>query len=80
MLNSTARLIFGLNRFDHITPALMDLHWLPYPLCITFKCLHGSASVYLADYCTSNFLVSGRSASRSALECCYGPSAVIHIC
>ena len=50
VLNSAARLIFGLKRFDHITPALMDLHWLPYPqritykLCmIMFKCLRGSA-------------------------------------
>ena len=35
VLNSAARLIFGLKRFDHITPALMDLHWLPYPQRIT---------------------------------------------
>ena len=54
VLNSAARLIFGLKRFDRITPALMDLHWLPYPqritykLCmIMFKCLRGSASAYL---------------------------------
>ena len=54
VLNSAARLIFGLKRFDHITPALMDLHWLPYPqritykLCmIMFKCLHGSALLIL---------------------------------
>ena len=73
VLNSAARLIFGLKRFDHITPALMDLHWLPYPqritykLCmIMFKCLRGSAPAYLADYCTSTSLVPGRSALRSA--------------
>ena len=73
MLNSAARLIFGLKRFDHITPALMDLHWLPYPqritykLCmIMFKCLRGSAPAYLADYCTSTSVVPGRSALRSA--------------
>ena len=73
MLNSAARLIFGLKRFDHITPALMDLHWLPYPqritykLCmIMFKCLRVSAPAYLADYCTSISLVPGRSALRSA--------------
>ena len=60
-------------RFDRITPALMDLHWLPYPqritykLCmIMFKCLRGSAPAYLADYCTSTSLVPGRSALRSA--------------
>ena len=73
MLNSAARLIFGLKRFDRITPALMDLHWLPYPqrttykLCmIMFKCLRGSALAYLADYCTNTSLVPGRSALRSA--------------
>ena len=73
VLNSAARLIFGLKRFDHIIPALMDLHWLPYPqritykLCmIMFKCLRGSAPAYLADYCTSTSLVPGRSALRSA--------------
>ena len=73
MLNSAARLIFGLKRSDHITPALMDLQWLPYPqritykLCvIIFKCLSGSAPAYLADYCTSTSLVPGRSVLRSA--------------
>ena len=59
VLNSTARLIFGLRRFDHITPAPMDLHWLPYPQHILYKlrmimtkCLHDSSSTYLADYYT----------------------------
>ena len=31
LLNSAARLICGLGRFDHITPVLIDLHWLSYP-------------------------------------------------
>ena len=31
VLNSAARSILVLNRFDHITPARMDLHWLPCP-------------------------------------------------
>ena len=73
MLNSAARFIFGLKRSDHITPALMDLHWLSYPqriihkLCmIMFKCLRGSAPAYLSDYCTSTSLVPGPSALRSA--------------
>ena len=73
MLNSAARLIFGLKHFDHITPAPMVLHWLPYPQHITYKlcmimfmCLRGSALAYLADYCTSTSLVPGWSALRSA--------------
>ena len=73
VLNSATRLIFGLKCFDSITPALMDLHWLPYPqhitykLCmIMFKCLRGSAPAYLAEYCMSTSLVPGRSALRSA--------------
>ena len=66
LLNSAACLIFSLKRSDHITPALMDLHWLPYPqritykLCmIMFKCLRGSAPAYLTDYCTSTYLMPG---------------------
>ena len=35
VLNSAARSIVGLKYFDHITPTLMDLHWLPYPQRIT---------------------------------------------
>ena len=27
--NSAARLILGLSKFEHITPALQQLHWLP---------------------------------------------------
>ena len=30
VLNSATRLILG-TRFDYITAAQMDLHWLPYP-------------------------------------------------
>ena len=26
-----------MKHFDHITPALIDLHWFPYPQCITYK-------------------------------------------
>ena len=33
---------------------------------IMFECLRGSASAYLADYCTSTSLVPGRLALRSA--------------
>jgi len=35
--NAAARLILGLSRRSHITPALKQLHWLPIKFCITFK-------------------------------------------
>ena len=54
VLNSAARLIRGLGRFD-ITLVLFDLHWLPYPqrisykICLLmFKCLKGLAPAYLS--------------------------------
>ncbi len=37
--NSAARLITGTRKFDHITPILYDLHWLPVQARITFKAL-----------------------------------------
>ena len=52
--NSCARLIFGLRKFDHVTPLFNELHWLPVRarivykiICFVFKCLHGTAPVYL---------------------------------
>ena len=30
--NAAARVIFQIAKFDHITPALIDLHWLPVTL------------------------------------------------
>ena len=27
--NAAARLVFGLDRYDHFTPTLIQLHWLP---------------------------------------------------
>ena len=51
--NAAARLITGIRKHDHITPILMDLHWLPVNeriqfkiLLLTFKSLNGLAPVY----------------------------------
>ena len=73
VLNSAARLIRGLGRFDHITPVLIDLHWLPYPqrisykICLLmFKCLKGLAPAYLSDLCVGTAAVVGHSGLRSA--------------
>jgi len=54
--NAAARLTFNLRRCDHITDALISLHWLRVPERITFKvvtltyrALHGSAPPNLAS-------------------------------
>ena len=39
MLNAAARLIVGLSKFDHISSALYDLHWLPVIYRVQFKLL-----------------------------------------
>jgi hypothetical protein len=54
--NAAARVVTGTYKFDHITPVLKQLHWLPissrieYKIALlTYKCLHGLAPKYLCD-------------------------------
>ena len=54
--NSAARVVTRSRKFDHITPILRDLYWLPPSKRITFKAqiltyraLHGLAPDYIAD-------------------------------
>jgi len=54
--NAAARLITRKKYHDHITPILLDLHWLPIVfriqfkiLLLTFKCLNNFAPVYLSS-------------------------------
>ena len=54
--NSAAKMIFGLQRYDHVTPALITLHWLPIQqridfkiLLITYKALNDMAPQYLQE-------------------------------
>ncbi len=56
IMNSAARLITGTKKFEHITPVLIDLHWLPVDkrisfkvLCTTYKALNNLAPQYLMD-------------------------------
>ena len=56
VLNVSARLIYKLPRFCHITPILCDLHWLPIRyrinfkiILLTFKAIHGLAPKYISD-------------------------------
>ena len=57
--NIAARLVSGCRKYDHITPVLKDLHWLPVKqriqfkiLTLTFKALNGLAPEYLLDLLT----------------------------
>ena len=54
--NSAARLITRNKKFDHITPVMKELHWLPINqrivykiLLITYKALKGLAPSYICD-------------------------------
>ena len=57
VLNSAARLIHITRRYEHVTPLLIQLHWLPIEqtsitlkiAVITFKALHGAAPSYITD-------------------------------
>ena len=52
--NSAARLVTKKGKFEHVSPLLQDLHWLPIKcrikfkvLVIVFQCMYGSAPEYL---------------------------------
>ena len=54
--NATARLVTCTRKYEHITPVLCELHWLPVEqrvvfkvLLLTFKAQHGLAPAYLSD-------------------------------
>jgi len=69
--NAAARLVFGLSRSDHVTPTLIQLHWLPVSYSIKFKlcCLvhaihYGRSPAYLTETVQS----VGASRSHSGLR------------
>jgi hypothetical protein len=54
--NNAARLITKTKKFNHVTPLLMELHWLPIHvrieyklLLIVYKCMNGLAPNYMAS-------------------------------
>ena len=56
VLYAAARMVLNLRPCDHVTPALLELHWLPiaeridFKLCLlVHKALVGHASQYIAD-------------------------------
>jgi len=69
ILNAAARLVCLVPKLDHLTPYLIDLHWLPVEfrikfkvLIFVFKALNGVAPRYNSD------LIRKKSSPRSALR------------
>ena len=57
--NNAARIVRRIGKYDHISPTLQSLHWLPVKqrivfktLLITYKALNGKAPRYLSDLLT----------------------------
>ena len=57
--NVAARVVSRSSKYEHITPILKDLHWLPVNkrivfkiLLLTYKCVNGLAPSYLSDLVT----------------------------
>lgn len=70
--NSAARLIMGVSKFDHVTPVLRELHWLPIRarihykiMVLVHKAVNNSGPIYLRDlinlYAPGRTLRSGSS-------------------
>ena len=71
--NAAARLIYGIRRSEHITDALISLHWLRVPeriafkvAVLTYRALHGTAPPYLTSQFTAVADVSTRRRLRSS--------------
>ena len=71
--NAAARVVTLTPKHDHITPILINLHWLPVEFRITFKvlllvykALHGLAPSYISDLL--NFKTYSRSLRSSCKE------------
>lgn len=76
--NAAARLILKGSKYDHVTPFLKELHWLPITyrikykiLLITYKCLNGQGPAYLCDLLSS--LVPLRRLRSSSASLLYVP-------
>jgi len=74
VINTAARLVLGVGKFDRIQHLLSDrLHWLPvhkrvqFKLCLlAYKAVHSLAPQYLADFCRPVSSVVTRQRLRSA--------------
>ena len=83
--NSAARLIFQVSKFNHVTPLLSTLQWLPVKyriifklLIITYKAIHGLAPSYLCSLLSvkKNYRYNSRSSSGLLINLCNVKSLV----
>ena len=68
-----ARIVTGTDKFDHITPCLKALKWLPVvkklylrDAVMAFKCINGLAPSYLCKKFVKRSLISGRVTGQSS--------------
>ena len=73
VLTAAARLTADAHKFDHVTPLLVNLHWLrvpernQYKLCVlVHRCLNGAAPQYLSELIQPLSDVESRRRLRSA--------------
>ena len=71
--NFAAKVVMNKSLYDHVTPCLIDLHWLPVKFrvdfkiaVLTFKCLNGLAPKYLSELI--EFYVPQRQLRSSSLN------------
>ena len=67
--NNAASLVRKSKKYDHITPVLKDLHWLPVKSRIIFKVLSIVHSAIQSDACPSYIL--------QELVTCYAPPSAL---
>ena len=70
--NFAARIIGGLRKYDHVTPILKELQWIPVKkhlfyrdAVLAFKCMNGLVPNYLSSLFTTREAVSRRSTRQS---------------
>ena len=72
--NFAARIISNTRKFDHVTPVLQGLRWLPVKsqlhyrdAVLAFKCMNGQAAPYLSSLFVKRVEISGRETRSSQL-------------
>lgn len=72
--NSAARILKRVRKYEHITPILHSLHWLPIPfrieykiILLTYKCINGHAPSYLHELITPQTSIRSLCSANSML-------------